>query len=97
MEYILIAAIALIVFLILLAIIKIEKLRNKANALFLEAEKNINEEKLEYVCSNLYVYVPAIVKMFISIDGFEKIVQAIYNRTREIAKDILNDGKLNGR
>lgn len=95
MEYIIIGGIALAVFIFLLTIIKVEKLRNKANALFLEAEKYITEDKLEYVCSNLYIYVPSILKMFVDEKFFRQIVQMIYDNTRKIAHDILDDGKLN--
>ena len=55
MEYIIIGIIALVVFVILLLIIKVEALRNKANALFLEAEKNITKDKFNYVCANIYL------------------------------------------
>ena len=95
MEYILIGIIALVVFTILLLIIKVEKLRNRANALFLEAEKNITEDKFNYVCENLYMYIPNILKIFIDEELFGKIVQMIYDNTREIAHDLLDDGKLN--
>ena len=57
MEYVLIGGIALIVFLLMLVIIKVEKVRNRANALFLQAEKYVTEDKLQYVCDNLYSYV----------------------------------------
>ena len=95
MEYILIGIIALVVFTILLLIIKVEKLRNRANALFLEAEKNITEDKFNYVCENLYMYIPNILKIFIDEELFGRIVQMIYDNTREIAHDLLDDGKLN--
>ncbi len=95
MEYLIIGGIVLSVLIFLLVIIKIELLRNKANALFLEAEKYITEDKLEYVCDNLYTYIPAIFKLFVNDELFKEIVQRIYNNTREIAKDILDDGKFN--
>lgn len=95
MEYIIIGSIALAVFIFLFTIIKVEKLRNRANALFLEAEKYITEDKLEYVCSNLYKYIPNILKLFLNEDFFKQIVQMIYDNTREVAHDILDDGKLN--
>ncbi len=95
MEYILFGIIALLIFVGLLLIIKLETLRNKANALFLEAEKNITEDKFAYVCENLYMYLPNILKIFIDEDLFGHIVQIIYDNTREIAHDLLDDGKLN--
>lgn len=95
MEYLIIGIVALIVFLLLLLVIKVEALRNRANALFLEAEKNITEDKLNYVCENLYNYVPNIIKLFIGEDSFKQIVQMIYDNTRKVAHDLLDDGCLN--
>lgn len=95
MEYLIIGGIALAVFIFLLVIIKVEVLRNRANALFLEAEKYVTEDKLKYVCDNLYIYIPSVAKMFIDEDLFKEIIQMIYNNTREIARDLLDDGKLN--
>ncbi len=95
MEYIIIGSIALAVFIFLIMIIKVEKLRNRANALFLEAEKYVTEDKFEYVCSNLYKYIPNVLKLFLDEPFFKQIVQMIYDNTREVAHDILDDGKLN--
>ena len=47
MEYLLIGGILLAVFIVLMVIIKVEALRNRANALFLEAEKHITEDKFK--------------------------------------------------
>ena len=95
MEYLMIGGIALAVFIFLLVIIKVEVLRNRANALFLEAEKYVTEDKLEYVCDNLYKYVPSVVKLFVNEALFREILQMIYDHTRKLAQDILDDGKLN--
>lgn len=95
MEYVVIGIISLIVFIVLLVIIKVEKLRNRANALFLQAEKYVTEDKLQYVCENLYKYIPSIVQVFINEELFEKIVQKIYDNTRKIVHDLLDDGKAN--
>ena len=43
MEYIIIGSIVIAMFIFLLLIIKVEALRNRANALFLEAEKYVEE------------------------------------------------------
>ena len=95
MEYLIVGIIAVIVFLILILIIKVEGIRNKANALFLEAEKRIEKEnRLEYVCVNLYDYVPAVAKIFIDEELFRTIVQYLYDNTRKLAKDLLDNGKL---
>lgn len=78
-------------------LLQIKAIRDRANALFLEAEKNITEDKLEYVASNLYECLPSVVRLFLNYDGFLVIVQKIYDKTRKIAKDLLNDGKFNGK
>ena len=76
-------------------ILKVESFRNRANALFLEAEKNVTEDKFQYVCDNLYDYVPTIIRVFITDETFKEIVQFLYDNTRRVAKDLLDDGKLN--
>ena len=95
MEYIVIGVIALLVFVGLLIIIKIEKVRNRANALFLQAEKYVTEDKLQYVCDNLYAYLPSIAQIFITEELFKRIVQGLYDKSRKLAKDLLDDGILN--
>lgn len=96
MEYIIMASIAIAVFIFLFLIIKVERLRNRANALFLEAEKHVTKDKLEYVCNNLYVYyLPNVAKKFIGQDLFTEIIQMLYDKSRKIAKDLLDDGKRN--
>jgi len=95
MEYIVIGVIALLVFVGLLIIIKIEKVRNRANALFLQAEKYVTEDKLQYVCDNLYAYLPSIAQIFITEELFKRIVQGLYDKSRKLAKDLLDDGMLN--
>lgn len=94
MEYLTIGSIALAVFIFLLVIIKVVPLRNRANALFLEAEKHVTGDKLQYVCDNLYTYVPSVIKLFVNDELFKEIVQMIYDNTREIARDLLDNGKL---
>jgi len=79
----------------LILILKVESFRNRANALFLEAEKNVTEDKFQYVYDNLYDYVPTIIRIFITDETFKEIVQFLYDNTRKIAKDLLDDGKLN--
>ena len=94
MEYLIIGAIALLVLVGLLIIIKVEKVRNRANALFLQAEKCVTEDKLQYVSDNLYEYVTATVPfigIFIKDDLFKEIVQKLYDNTRNLAKDLLDN------
>lgn len=98
MEYLVIGGIAVIVFLILFVIIKVEKIRNRANALFLEAEKYVTEDKLDYVSDNLYEYVIStipLIGMFLKDEAFRTIVQKLYDETRMLARDLLDDGKRN--
>jgi hypothetical protein len=95
MEYILIGAIAIIVFIILFLFIKVDTLRNKANALFLQAEKHVTEDKLQYVSDNLYENAPSIFRLIFNEEEFRDLVQMIYDSTRKTAKDLLDDGKIN--
>lgn len=98
MEYLIIGAIALLVIVGLLIIIKVEKVRNRANALFLQAEKYVTEDKLQYVSENLYEYVTSTIPfigMFIKDELFKEIVQMLYDNTRNLAKDLLDDGEIN--
>ena len=95
MEYLLIGGIALVVFAVLLVIIKVEQVRSRANALFLQAEKYVTEDKFDYVCENLYSYLPSVLHIFINDELFKKIVQYFYDISRNLAKDLLDDGKLN--
>ena len=78
-------------------LLQVKGVRDKANALFLEAEKNITDDKLEYVAYNLYDKLPSIVRLFVNPEGFIVIVQKIYDKTRRLAQDVLNDGKFNGK
>lgn len=95
MEYILIGVVTLIVFIVLFLFIKVDVLRNKANALFLQAEKYITEDKLQYVSDNLYENAPSIFRWVFNEDEFRDLVQMIYDSTRKTAKDLLDDGELN--
>lgn len=94
MEYLVISAIALLVMVGLLIIIKVEKVRNRANALFLQAEKYVTDDKLQYVSENLYEYVTSTIPfigMFIKDELFKEIVQKLYDNTRDLAKDLLDN------
>ena len=95
MEYLVMGAIALIVFIILFLFIKVDVLRNKANALFLQAEKHVTDDKLQYVSDNLYENAPSIFRWIFDEEDFRDLVQIIYDETRKTAKDLLDDGKLN--
>lgn len=95
MEYLLIGGIALVVFIIFFIIITVKQIRDRANALFLQAEKYVTEDKLLYVSENLYEYLPTVAKIFLKPEGFDRTVQKLYDKTRRLAKDLLDDGKLN--
>ena len=105
MEYLIIGGIALIVFIVLMIIIKVKQVRDRVLALFLQAEKYVTEDKMEYVCENAYNFIStltiasipigSIVTFFLKQETFNEIVQKMYDNTRKIAKDILDDGKLN--
>lgn len=70
------------------------KLREKIYALLLDAEKTDEDgtTKFEYVCSNAYEYVPSCFKVFISESSFRVLVQKLYDKLRDLAKD----GKIDG-
>lgn len=93
--YIVLGLVAAIIAVFLL--LQVKAIRDKANALFLEAEKNITKDKLEYVSSNLYYALPSYIRIFLNEEGFYIVVQKIYDKSRKLAKDILNDGKINGK
>ena len=70
------------------------KLREKVYALLLDAEKTDDDgmTKFDYVCSNAYDYVPSCFKVFVSYSSFKLMVQKLYDKLRDLAKD----GKLDG-
>ena len=72
------------------------KLREKIYALLLDAEKTDDDgiTKFDYVCSNAYDYVPSYFKVFISYSSFRIIVQKLYDKLRDLAKDGKVDGNL---
>ena len=89
--------IAILVVIILLAymLIKLNKnVRLKAYELFLKAEHSINdgECKMNYVVENIYLYLPTMIRIFISEESLKRIVQKMFDEI----KDLLDDGKRNG-
>ena len=70
------------------------KLREKIYALLLDAEKTDDDgmTKFDYVCSNAYDYVPSCFKVFVSYSSFKLMVQKLYDKLRDLAKD----GKVDG-
>lgn len=70
------------------------ELRIKIYALLLDAEKTEVDgiTKFEYVCNNAYEYVPDYLKIFISFESFKILVQKLYDKLRDLAKD----GKIDG-
>lgn len=89
--------IAILVAIILLAymLIKLNKnIRLKAYKLFLKAEHNIKdgECKMNYVVENIYLYLPTMIRIFVSEESLKRIVQKMFDEI----KDLLDDGKRNG-
>lgn len=86
-------AIILLLFLILAKFNK--QIRLKAYKYFLYAESIFNdgtgENKMEYVITNLYDYLPSVLKIFITPKILEKIVQKFFDEV----SDFLDDGILN--
>lgn len=107
MEYLIAVGIALVVFIVLIIMIKVKQIRDRIQALFLQAEKYVTEDKMEYVCENAYnfigginiagIQIGSIITFFLKQDTFNEIVQKMYDETRRIVKDILADGKLDGK
>ena len=105
MEYLIIGAIALLVLVGLLIIIKVKQVRDKVHALFLQAEKYVTEDKMEYVCENAYnflssitvcsIQIGGIITFFLKQEAFNEIAQKMYDKSRSLVKDLLDDGELN--
>lgn len=105
MEYLVICAIALLIVVGFLIIIKVKQVRDKVHALFLQAEKYVTEDKMEYVCENAYnflssitiarIEIGAIITFFLKQETFNEIVQRMYDKSRSLVKDLLDDGELN--
>lgn len=70
------------------------RLRKKIYALLLDAEKTDEDgtTKFDYVCTNAYDYVPSCFKVFMSYSSFKMLVQKLYDKLRDLAKD----GKIDG-
>ena len=91
---ILVIAIAVLTSILAFYLVCQTKLREKIYALLLDAEKTDDDgnTKFEYVCSNAYEYVPSCFKVFISESTFRALVQKLYDKLRDLAKD----GKIDG-
>lgn len=73
-----------------------KKLRMIANRLMLQAEQTIigtkkGQERFEQVLTQVYLLIPAWIRIFVSRSQFEKILQKWF----ELIKDSLDDGKIN--
>lgn len=93
-EKIVIAIGIILILLIMYFILKFCKnFRTKVYKLFIKAEKRVKSgEKMDYVVSNIYSYLPRIVKIFINEKSLKWIIQKMF----ETVKDFLNDGNFNG-
>jgi hypothetical protein len=83
-----------IIFLVYVLIKTNKNIRIKAYEYFLKAEHEISatgEEKMQYVIDNIYSYLPTIIRIFVSPELLEKIVQKMFDEI----KDLLDDGKIN--
>ncbi len=84
----------LILFIIWLVLKLCHKFRSKVYQLFIKAEKVAKKgQKMDYVVSNLYDYLPRIVTIFISEKGLRWLLQKMF----DVVSDFLNDGKVNGK
>lgn len=94
LKEILVIVIAVLISILAFYLVCQTKLREKIYALLLDAEKTDEDgnTKFEYVCSNAYEYVPSCFKVFISESSFRALVQKLYDKLRDLAKD----GKIDG-
>lgn len=92
-EKIIIAIGIALILLIIYFILKFCKnFRTKVYKLFIEAEKHIKSgEKMDYVVSNIYSYLPRVITIFINEKSLKWILQKMF----DTVKDFLNDGKIN--
>ncbi|QNU67705.1 hypothetical protein EHE19_004350 [Ruminiclostridium herbifermentans] len=73
-----------------------KRLRIIANKLMLQAEQTIigtkkGQERFEQVLTQVYLLIPVWIRIFVSRNQFEKILQGWY----DLIKDSLDDGKIN--
>ena len=94
LKEILVIVIAVLISILAFYLVCQTKLREKIYALLLDAEKTDDDgnTKFEYVCSNAYEYVPSCFKVFTSESSFRALVQKLYDKLRDLAKD----GKIDG-
>lgn len=68
-----------------------KKFRKKVYSLFLDAEQYFDieegEYKMDYVLENIYPYLPSFIRIFISKNSFQKIVQKIFNEVTFLLND----------
>ena len=66
MEYVYLITGIIVVLIGCYILLQVKAIRDRANALFLEAEKHITDDKLEYVASNLYNCFPSGIRVFLN-------------------------------
>ena len=92
-----VVAVLLLTYIVYLVINKKwKRLRMIANRLMLQAEQTIigtkkGKERFEQVLTQVYLLIPVWIRIFVSRNQFEKILQKWF----ELIKDSLDDGKIN--
>ena len=86
-EYLIIGGGILLILLIIFLMIKFsKKFRNVAYKLFLYAENNLDNEKMEYVVEQIYSYLPAPLRILPS-SFYRKILQKLFDEIHDLLEN----------
>ena len=86
-EYLIIGGGILLILLILFLMIKFsKKFRLRAYELFLIAENNLDNEKMEYVVDQIYSYLPAPFRILPS-SFYRKILQKLFDEIHDLLEN----------
>lgn len=88
--YYIIGGIIILIIAVLVAAKLNAKFRKVAYKLFLYAENNLTEEKMEYCVETIYSYLPLPLKVFPQ-SFYRMLLQGAFDEI----KDLLDDGKMN--
>ena len=86
-EYLIIGGGILLILLLLFLMVKFsKKFRNQAYKLFLYAENNLDNEKMEYVVEQIYMYLPVPLKIF-PPSFYQKILQKLFDEIHDLLEN----------
>lgn len=89
--FIVLGVIAIIAILYLLARFN-KKFRETAYSLFIYAENNLTEDKMDYVVEQIYYYLPTICRI-LPESFYRDLLQKLFDEV----KDLLDDGRINNK